>query len=630
MLGAYRQTLYLTEGGSRTALPESTLRRLTPDQRLVLVNDAQGRAAIEHAQALWARWPTSPVYFHNVLSVALDNRNYEALGATDAARYKALRALVDKGRPLDPDNARLDWILAAKRMEQACAFKAAVGEATATHGATVRSELAVNDRPALNEAMRLLLAGIAKPGYRRYSRELLAEREALFGPPHDLPEIIQRLTVAAGTTLPDVVVQRNLARGAAAYGSLLLAEGRTNEAVAYLNAWKPLALRLNEDAFTLVDVLMVGAICKEAEVKVPELIRTAKGAAEAARVRGEIAALTKPLRDWQVRRDQFASSPVTAQQLANCKKRSGILLGMLLPALGEVPAEAALRPSRLMDYLLLDHACLAGVAALLTIGLLVVAVLAWRACARRPCATGAAHFDVPRREVAGTLPAAALAVFWAVILPVSVYLIVTWLTPLGGRSLGLQRAWPKAVMQAGILAATIVLALYRRLTAWTGGGAADGSLSGVRLGRRIQVWTLAILAAISLFPAAWLCTTQAWGAVLALAPLVVLAVSALAAGGRLAWMWRSGAIRQAADGVARAAAPTILTLGLAVIVLNFGARPLLFWEERRLAAQETLLQVEAEVGGFTTVEAHVARDLRDGILQAEAMSERPRPVNSKR
>lgn len=637
LLRAYQQTLYLTEPGSKTALPESTLRRLSPDQRLVLVNDAEGRAAVEHAQNLWARWPTSPVYFHNVLTVAL--ANYTALGDTDAARYKALRAIVEKGRPLDPDNARLDWILAAKRMDQACAFKSTVGEAADAHGSTVRSEFVVNDRAALNDAMRLLTAGIAKPGYRRYSRELMAEREALLGPPRDLPQIIQRLTVAAGTSLPDVTVQRNLARGATAYGSLLLAEGHTNEAAAYLNAWKPLGLQLNEDAFTLVDVLMVGAIFKEAEVKVPELMRTAKGPAEAARVRGEITALTKPLREWQFQREQFASNPVTAQRLADCRKRSGILLAMLLPALGEVPAEAALQPSRLMDYLLLDHAVLAGVAALLTIGLLVVAVVGTLAARQ-------AGRDAPPAIRAGTWRTAAATVLWTVVLPVAVYLIVTWLTPLGGRGLGLQRAWPKAVMQAGILMAVIVLGLQRRLTGWSTVGTIDGDAGAAhtaRIGWRIQIWTLAVLAAVSLFPATWLYTTQAWGAVLALAPFLVLTVSALAAGGLAAWTWRSGTVRRLADGVVRTAAPAILALGLAVLVINFGARALLFWEERRLAAQETLLQVDADVGGFTTIEARVARDLRDGMLQAAAMlqvgrgleNKGPkvgvrRPVNSKR
>ena len=619
LFGAYRQTLFLTEGGARTALPESTLRRLTPDQRLILVNDATGRAAVVQAQALWARWPTSPVYFHNALSVAL--ANYEVLGATDAARYKELKALTDKGRPLDPGNARLDWILAAKRMDQACAFKSTVGEASGKHGATVRSEMVVNDRVALNDAMRLLAAGLAKPTYRRYSRELPAEREALLGPPHDLPQMIQRLTVAAGTSLPDVTVQRALARGATGYASLLLAEGHTNEAVIYLNAWRPLAMRLNEDAFTLVDVLMAGAIAKEAEVKVPELIRSARGTAEAAGVRSEIAALTRPLREWQMRRELAASEPAKAQQLTDCRNRSGILLTMLLPALGEVPDKAAIRPSRLLDYLLVDHAFLGGLAALLTIALLAAAVAGPLAIRRAgpvgPSAAEALRLAFP-------------AVLWGVALPVAVYLLVTWLTPLGGRGFGLQRLWPKAVMQAGILMAVVVLALQRRVTAWAGGdspGAQTGPAYAARIGRRIQGWALAILAVVSLFPATWLYTTEAWGAVLAVAPLAVLAVSAFAACGLTAWTWRSGAARRA-EGVARVAAPAVLALTLAVLVLNLGARSVLAWEERRLVSQETLIQVDAEMGGFTVVEARVARDLRDGVLQAEAMLNRPKPVTS--
>ena len=230
----------------------------------------------------------------------------------------------------------------------------------------------------------------------------------------------------------------------------------------------------------------------------------------------------------------------------------------------------------------------------------------------------------------GAMSAAAVA--WGVVLPVAVYLVVTWLTPLGGRGLGLQRAWPKAVMQAGILVAVIVLTLYRRVHGWVSGERADGSGGGAarvaRIGRRIQGWALAVLAAVSLFPATWLYTSHAWGASLALAPLAVLAVSACAACGLAAWQWRSRATRWS-DGIGRAAEPAILALGLAVLVLNIGARPLLFWEERRLAAQETLIQVDADMGGFTVVEARVAQDLRDGVLQAAAMLERPKPVNGK-
>lgn len=609
VLAAYRQTLMLAEGGAETALPAAWLQQLTPDQRLVLQGDFTARDPVARQVALWQRWPTNRVYFHNALSAALVH--YETLGTNDMRRYEALRSLVEKGRPLDPDNARLDWVLAAKLMDQSCTFKSTVHEATAGRGATVKSEMIVSDRAKLDEAMRLLASGLERPTYRRYARELMAEREAIVGPARDLSGLMRRLVVASGTSLPDVTVQRNLARGATAYASLLLAEGRTNEAAVYLGAWKPLALRANEDAFTLIDVLVVGAIFKEAEIKVPELVRAARGPVEAARVRGDIAALTEPIREWRERRDRTQDLPADAQRQKGIQARSGLLLSMLLANVGALPTEAETGPSRRLDYVLLDHACFGGLSVLLTLelaGAVIVALVAGRS---RPAALppfGTAWGEALR------------AVAWAVILPLAVYGIVVWLTPLGGRGLGLARAWPKAVMQAGLLGIVVLLALRYRCLPRDATADAGGIARIRRLWRWGLVWALAACAAISLFPATWLYTTDRWGVALAVLPFVLLIAGGLPGLGLNLWSCRRDEAERARE--VRASAVAIPALALAVLVLNLGARGLLKLEERRLVASDTLLQVDADAGGFTTFEARVARDLRDGVLQAAALRER--------
>lgn len=609
MLRAYRQTLLLTDTRSGVLPTASGLSHLSPDARLVLTGDPTAPTAIARQQAIWTRWPTNRVYFHNTLSIALTR--YSELGATDAARYQALRALAEKGRALDPNNARLNWILAAKLMDQACVFKTTVGKGSGKQGATLKSEMEVLDRTKLDEAMRLLLRGLAQPTYRRYSREMLAEREALLGPAHTLPELVQRLSVAAGTLLPDLTVQRNLARGATAYGSLLIAEGHPREAIPYLNAWKPLGLRLNEDAFTLVDALVVGSIFKEAELRTPQLIRTAVGPAEATRMSAEIAALTQPLRDWKTRCDRMAADPSATGRTA-LRTRSGILLTMLLAGVGVAPTDAEIEPSRLLDYVLIDHAYLAGTALVLTLALLVttfIGLFAWR----RP--------DTLLPAPAETWRAAARAVGRGVLTPLAVYALIVWGLPLGGRQYGLTLAWPKAALQAGLLSAFILIALHRRIVQQAECALLQGNDPPARWGRfggHLLTWTLLVGAAISLFPTRWLHGTPALGALLATLPFALLALWAAGTGGLALWK----RIRSAPPRVsyaARATAFAVPTLALAVLLLNLGARGLLSWEEHRLVSRDTLIQVDADMGGFTTIEARVARDLRDAVLQADAL-----------
>jgi hypothetical protein len=620
MLTAYRQTLLLTDSGAGVEPDASGWSDRSPEAQLILGGAPAASTPVARQRAIWTRWPTNRVYFHNTLSAAL--AYYPALGTNDAARFRALRALVEEGRPLDPNNARLNWILAAKLMDQACTFKTTLGNATGKQGATVRSEMVVRDRAKLEEAMRLLNRGLAQPTYRRYSREMLAEREALLGPARTFPDLVQRLVVAAATLLPDVTVQRNLARGATAYGSLLIAEGHPREAIPYLNAWKPLALQLNGDAFTLVDMLVVGAIFKEADARAPQLIQTVAGQAEANRMSAAIAMLTRPLREWKARRDRLATQPAPAGT-ADLPDHSGILLTMLLRGIGATPTETELAPSRLLDYLLLEHAYLLGTALVLTVALMaatLIGLFLWR------------RTEAVLPDPAATWRAGVWAVGGGVLVPLAVYALVAWGTPLGGRQFGLTLAWPKAALQAGLAVAVILMALQRRIAHQAAASPAEAKATPARLariGRRFLTWALLVGAALSLFPTRWLILSSSVGAVLTALPLVLILLWAAGSGALAVWTARHGAARPA-ERLARLTAFAVPTLALAVLVLNLGARGLLSWKERRLVARDTMIQVDADVGGFTTTEARVARELRDGVLQAAALLDaRPAPTATK-
>ncbi len=65
-------------------------------------------------------------------------------------------------------------------------------------------------------------------------------------------ERLGRIAWAAGILMPDCKLQRTVARMAPRYGEILIAEGRREEGEAFLDLWQPLAMKCNEDAFTLV------------------------------------------------------------------------------------------------------------------------------------------------------------------------------------------------------------------------------------------------------------------------------------------------------------------------------------------------------------------------------------------
>ncbi len=601
MVKAYRRLLAVaTPEGGTLSLPAST-RRLAAADRLVLQGDPTRASNARRQRAIWEAAPTNKVFFHHYLSSLL--AEYESLGTNAVERYRFLAAEIETGRRIDPDNARLDFVLAAKLLEQAVESKTSVTGVTADGKARVRSEQVVKDRAKLAEAMVLLQRGLKKPVYRRYVADMLAARLAILGSPRSLSDQILRLNLASDTPMPDLPLMRNLARGAGAYAALLIGEKQAVAARPHLDAWKPLALKLTADSFALIDVLMAAAVVKEAELRVPECYEQMGMAGKADEVRAETRALAAPLVAWNVRRNAFQKDPAIRQQREDFGRHTGILAAMLLPALTEYPSEAELAPSRLIDYVLVEDLFFA-VLTILMVVVMVVGVLRLRGLRKRLP-------DGAQTDGGQIWWKAAVRAVWCVILPVAVYFVCTRFTSMGGRLYGLPYVWPRLIMQLEVLGVAMVL--LNTVLAFSRWVPVSLPAPGRARGSAVRWLVPAVLMGTAfLLPVSWITSENQTASLVAIsAPMAVLLVALLG----WAIAARKASRRALPAGRYERTAGMILMCGLSVLVLTLVARGQLRLEERRCVRQETLLRVDPAVGGFTVAEARLAQALRDQVLK---------------
>lgn len=599
MVRAYRRLLTVTAPGTAGTPVTAVASRFPAAQRLVLEGDLTRSSRPDQQRALWEAAPTNTARFHHYLTCLLVN--YDALGTNAEQRYARLTSDLRKGRDLDWENARFDFVLAAKLLEQAVETKTAVTGVTDDGKARVRSEQVVKNRAKLEESMRLLERGLLKPVYRRYTGDVLGERLAILGEPHTLSDQILRLGLASDTSMPDLALMRNLSRGAAVYAALLVGEGKMAQAEPFLGAWKPLTLALTRDSFALIDVLMAAAMVKEAELRIPDLYRQAGHAEEADKMLKETRAMAAPLQTWNARRMAFEHDPAARREYAAFSEHTGILASMLLPALTELPSAAELAPSRALDYVLIEDLFFS-----LSSLLMFAVMLGWTT---RLLLTRSGEAGADRVSEGRLWLGAAGQALGGVALPVAAYFLVTRLLPLAGRFYGLPFVWPKAVVEIEALGLSMIL--LGCLTAPRPRSAVDGNPGGWR--RILYAGMLVVVVGLAVFvPVSVLNARNERASLVAMAVPLLMLLGVVLVRVLETWPASSRSLTVRRDSGAR----LVLTLGLGILVLTVGARGHLRAEEARWVRQETVLKVAPAEGGFTVAEGRLTRALRDLVLDA--------------
>jgi hypothetical protein len=342
----------------------------------------------------------------------------------------------------DPGNARYAYLAAKAWLQAGCKLLYRNGPPKADGMPTYIQDLEITDTAAFDRGLAELRRGMAMPRFERYAAAMLRRRLDALPEPHDRRSAIANITVAVGALLPDPSQLRYLTGVANTHGRDLLAAGQVEAARPLLDASPILAHHLNADSFTLIDVLVAMAIA--------HMGATAAEAYAAAGMAEEAAA-----RQALAERAKAVQVALNSSQLDHLRwvRQAGLLSGTLLIAVGETPTADELRYDRLTDYVLMDRLLLELVVLALAAAMVVamVATLRWRWL---PGAAAIPILLLPRWQQA----ARALALW--VGLPVAAYLALT-LTPLAGRHEGLMYAWPRTLLLALLLAATIVAG-----TAW--------------------------------------------------------------------------------------------------------------------------------------------------------------------
>ena len=589
--------------------PEAMLlrgRKPTPEQRLILCGDPARGTMAQQQRAIWEASPENKTFAGNYVTALL--AGYGQLGGTDEERFQVFAKELAAVTELDPENARYDYLLAAKKLDLACTVKADPAGKDDDGKTLYDHRLDTRDRACLDEAMATLKAALRKQRFQRYSREILHERLLILGSPRTRFQQISMISMCASTLLPDLGELRALTRASILYGELLVTEGRPQDAEPLLDAWKTMALHLNDDSFTLIDVLVVGALPKMALKMVPPVYETAGNAGKAAKTRQEAAALAAPVTGW---RDKSRESRPDEDRLL---RSASVLHLLLLPAVGEWPTDAELAPGRYLDYVNLEQAVASGVTIFLLAAMVACAVVALRWGLDRRCAS-APILLLPSWRVM------ACALGLGVLVPVAAYFLLSRYSPVALRQYAIRNAWPFFAAEMVVL--TVLILGVPSVVAWRAIRERCRALGLEHGGRRFRFVRLLtpLLAGATVLGVVVVCVaTERTGnpplpavAVLLVAALVVLVSAALPAlralgllPGTLATGFRTGT-------VARSLIPVFAS---AIILFSLLTRPYLDHRETWLVQNDPLMRMDAGKPGFTAVEVRVTERLQKAVAEA--------------
>lgn len=584
-LGRNSDLMVLTHLSSRRASARS---RLSEEEALLLFGDEEDGKPGSRWRRLLELHPEDPVLFGAHMS--------DVIASQDDGRA----ALFQAAREREPNNARYDWALAWELCQEAAAFESP-GERPGGSGGGVEKakRYVVHDRARLDKAMSLVLSGAEKPYFRRYAQELLARQMDVFGQARGITESIERLSIAASMLLPDISVVRGLAKHTLAYARLLAEEGKSEEAARYVQLWQDLAEGLEEDAFTLVDALVVSAITGIAEEQAPAVLSSLGLEEVAERNRQYAAAWSAPLKAWREGQEGFPRHRFA--------KKAGIMDSMLLPAFGGGIEDAELRAGRLLDYHLLDTAVVLHLplVAALFVGLLWLIGLRWRVGGEAPHQTLLLSPSLPRQI---------RIVLFGFLLPAVLWLAATRFPPTGGREFSIMATLPRAPAQL-LVTAAIMLAT----TGWLAMRAVRARCGAVGMAvpqrraipGRVLASLLAVAAVLAFFPMPQDLERTTGTATLSLAVLAIVVLSGAILGLVVLCRWLGDKNHGAYYGtMARSVIPSYALFILLLVWLPLIPMKL---EEQRLVNNSTW---GAQAEGFTTIEDRVVQKLLAQLREA--------------
>jgi hypothetical protein len=517
------------------------------------------------------------------------------------------RSLLESACSLDPDNARYPMAIVMERIEKAADLKVdSAGKALAEY------RLEVRDRAELDRSMAALLEVLSKPEYRRYCREMLRERLDALGPPTSMAGAGRWGLAAASVLLPDLTMIRSAARQAIAYARLLIEEGKSEDALPYLQVPERLNAMLVPDTFCLMDLLVSSALIHIAQKNVPGLLRQMGRNAEADATEKRLTAILEPSRKYKERRK------ADSKELSGIlNEHSGPMAHRFLDALsGQDLSDLAqeLEPSRRLEFTVITEGIVALLECLLLVAMVLCLVVAerWRwslGSQSAPLLLLPSWRDLLRFVLLG------------VVVPFVVFLAWTLWSPWSGQAYGLEYAGHRTAGELVLLATAFLV-----LPAWLALRAFRRRCAELELAQpgglpRLLTW---VLLAVTLVPLVGAMIApgsrdrvELGGAIVGTGTLILAAFLAIA------FIVTLGAPRSQGRILGTLSRSLIPVFALAILMLSLIVQPALRMQERRFLRADTLVWDTKEVG-FTPFETRLTTQLRDAIQ--EAMAENPMPA----
>jgi len=589
----YNMFSFASSGARMPALPSG----LTEEQRLLLGNLEMDD--LEQKRRLHLLVPENPAYYEEYAQAFVSNSNRSALPPD----------FFETAARIDPDNAYLPYFAAGLSGKESFTKKKRSGPSPPQRMAdgvrlrplALEAEFDIKDPAAFEEAIALIAKAAALPGFETYSNPMLVARVQLL-PAETMAEFMRALMYAySGTS--GVLELRNISDLLCARAEQLSKSGRKEEFLALAKQREAYIAHLGRNP----DLILVGELvysviaittAKNFEAAAARLGLTEM--AETYRKQGEAFQAERDLRDIRVKKGEYDPFPEDKASMLH-----GLSPAMLNRWVASPPpiSDADFEPMRRAEHELVGGLGILALALFLPLAALIVFLFRF---------VSTPMIRLPAKRMAGTLGMADWAWVYGlgVVMPILLFLLVTRLTPLGGREYGLlhfQMAFPGVQYAALLLALLIVPAIAVRwrlgnILAPFGFGDRFTVPAALAVMAMIAVWSLAALPFVERFGMGHRLTLAALAAPFALCLCLIFANALRAILGKPA-----ARLAQCATALA------VLPAYPIAIILLCALTPIYSAGEKRWLAQETLLRIDPDVPDLGAYEFKIAAQKRKEI-----------------
>lgn len=601
-IGVIHMTARLYDVFSFTSVPDSSPalpEGLTEEQRLLLSHPQND--VLRQEWRLYLLSPGNPAYFAEYAQAFVSQRSALPPDFLDIAARIA------------PDNAFFPWFAAGQLGRECLKKKNPTSPSSPQRmvdGVCLRSlpreaEFDITDPAAFEEAFSLVAKAAALPGFETYTNPMIVARVRLL-PAETMAEFSRALMYAYGGSsgmiqlryFSDLLCARaeQLSKSARKEEFIVVAAQR-DALIAHLGRNPDLSL-----VGELVHSVIAIATAKNFEAAADRLGLTEM--AETYRKQGEAFQEEKDLRN--IREEKGESEPFPEDKASTLH---GLTLPMVNRQVNSPPpiSDSDFEPMRRAEHELLGGFGILALALFLPLAALAVFLFRF---------TATPMIRVPAKRMAGVLGMAdwIWVIGLGVVMPILFFLLITRLTPLGGRGYGVmffQMAFPGVQYAALLLALLIVPAVVIR---WRLGkilapfGFGDRFTVPLALAvlAMIAVWSLAALPFVEFLMGKKLPMNDFTLAALAAPPVLCLCLL-------FANTLRSILGKPAARLAQCATAIAVLPAYPIAIILLCALTPIYSAGEKRWLAKETLLRIDPDAPDLGAYEFKIAAQKRKEI-----------------